>query len=83
MTFYLILESGYLFFGYSGTRSVFDSVPVRFPLFGFRNLRIIRIFESFGSVSVSGNLIRFRFSFSVPVFLPRANFEYKLKKLHE
>ena len=46
-------------FIYSGIRSVFGSVPVRFGYFGYKNTGTVRIFEDIGPVPVSGISVRF------------------------
>ena len=56
-------------FIYSGIRSIFGSVLVRFSYFGYKNIETVRVFEGIGPVPVSDISIRFLFSSSVPVIL--------------
>ena len=59
--------------GLSGVdEHIFSDIRVTIQFFGYRNIGTIRVFEGFGPISVSVNLVRFRFGFSVPVFLPKA-----------
>ena len=63
--------------GLSGVdEHIFSDIRVTIQFFGYRNIGTIRVFEGFGpiSVSVSVNLVRFRFGFSVLVFLAKAIF---------
>ena len=63
-------------FIYSGTRSVFGSILVRFGYFRYKNIETVRVFEGIDLVPVLGILVRFRFGFSVPVILPRPSLDY-------
>ena len=48
-------------FIYSGTRSVFGSVPVWFGYFGYKNIGTVRVFEDIGPIPVSDISVWFRF----------------------
>ena len=58
-------------FIYSDTRLVLGLVPAWFGYFGYKNVGTVRVFEGIGPVPVLGISVRFRFSSSVPVILPR------------